>query len=168
MTAALVSAPRPGMSRLPGTPPGARAFWLLGVAITAAAGCSSDDPSRKETVPVTGQVFIDGQPAPAPINVMCHDVKGIDKEQPTVSQAMTDNQGRFEISTYETGDGIPPGEYVLTFEWGEISLVSMQYGGPDKLKGRYSDPQKSPFRFRVESDKPLDLGRLELVTKVAD
>jgi 5-hydroxyisourate hydrolase-like protein (transthyretin family) len=131
----------------------------------ALAGCGSEDTNRKETVQVTGQVFIDGQPATAPINVMCHDVKGLDNKQPTISQAMTDEQGRFEISTYETGDGIPPGDYVLTFEWGEVNLVSMQYGGPDKLKGRYSDPQKSTFRFHVESGTPLDLGKLELVSK---
>jgi 5-hydroxyisourate hydrolase-like protein (transthyretin family) len=164
MTAANLCARPTDMSRF-ANPPGVRGFWPLAVATAALAGCGSDDPSRKETVHVAGQVFIDGQPAPAPINVMCHDVKGLDKEHPTVSQAMTDNQGRFEISTYESGDGIPPGEYVLTFEWGAISLVSMQYGGPDKLEGRYSDPQKSPFRFQVESGKPLDLGRLELVSR---
>jgi hypothetical protein len=49
--------------------------------------------------------------------------------------------------------------------WGELNLFSMQYGGPDKLKGRYNDPKKSQIRCKVEKGKPADLGRIELSTK---
>lgn len=144
------------------------AAWLFAVPLLALSGCGSDEPYRKETVTVQGQVHVDGQPPDSPISVQCHDVNGLDQEHPTFSQAMTDTEGRFTISTYESGDGVPPGSYALTFEWGQLNLMSGQYGGPDKLKGRYSDPQTSPFRFQVESGEPLDLGRLELVTKEAD
>jgi len=126
--------------------------------------CGEKVPDRKETFPVTGEVYVDGQPA-AQLKVGCYDVNGIDSESPTVSSGMTDEQGKFEISTYASGDGVPEGEYVLTFLWGKLNLISKSYGGPDKLKGRYLDPQKSKHRFKVEAGKPTDLGRIELSTK---
>jgi hypothetical protein len=129
-------------------------------------GCGDDGPLRKETFPVSGQVVIDGQPPSSPVQIMCHPVGGMDQQQRTISQSVTGDEGRFSISTYETGDGAPAGEYVLTFEWGQMNLFSMQYGGPDKLNGRYADPKTSQIKFSVTPDGgPVDLGRIELKTK---
>lgn len=131
------------------------------------SGCSKkDEPFRKETIPVTGQILVDGQPPGSPIQIFCHDLNGMDQEHPSVSQANSDNDGRFAIATYETGDGVPPGEYALTFSWGEFNMVSMSFGGTDKLNRRYNDVGQSEVRFEVKAgDKPLDLGTLELTTK---
>ena len=126
--------------------------------------CSEQGPPRKETYPVTGEVYVDGQPA-AQLAVRCTDVKGIDKEAPTVSSAFTDETGKFEIATYEASDGVPEGEYVLTFEWGQWNTISGQYGGPDKLNGRYNNLETSENRFKVEKGKQTDLGRIELTTE---
>jgi len=126
--------------------------------------CGEKTPNRKPTFPVTGEVYVDGQPA-AQLQVTCHDVKGIDTADPTVSAALTDQHGKFAVSTYQSGDGVPEGEYVLTCVWGKFDLISKSYGGADKLKGRYSDPQKSAWRFRVEAGKPTDLGCIELSTR---
>lgn len=128
------------------------------------SGCGGDEPFRKETFPVTGQVFVDGKPASG-VKVTLYDVKGVDKEHPTFSSGMTDDEGKFEISTYEAADGVPVGEYVVTFEWGEMNMFTMQYGGPDKLKKRYNDPQKSQFRLTVKEGEPTDMGRIDLTTK---
>ena len=136
---------------------------LLIVALTICS-CSKQEGFRKETFPVTGEVSVDGKPAAA-LQVMLHDVKGFDKEHPTVSQAMTDEAGKFAISTYEQADGVPEGEYVLTFMWGKLNLFSMQYGGPDLLKDRYNDPKKSTHKVKVEKGKPTDLGKIELTTQ---
>jgi len=128
------------------------------------SSCGEKLPERKETFPVTGEVYVDGQPA-AQLQVTCHDVKGIDTAAPTVSSALTGPDGKFAISTYLSADGVPAGEYLLTFVWGRFDMLSKSYGGPDKLKGRYTDPQKSQHRIKVESGKPTDLGRIELSTK---
>ncbi len=125
--------------------------------------CKSRDPNWKETHPAKGEVYVDGQPAEF-LRVMCTNVNGIDKENPTVSSATTDKDGKFEISTYEKGDGLPEGEYVLTFMWGQLDRIS-GYGGPDKLKQKYLDPKKSEHKFTVVKGKPTDLGRIELKTK---
>ncbi len=126
--------------------------------------CSDKDPNWKETYPVTGEIYVDGAPA-AQLAVRCTDVNGLDKEQPTLSSAFTDEGGKFEISTYETGDGMPEGEYVLTFEWGQWNLVSGSYGGDDKLKGKYLDPKKSEHKFTVVEGEPTEIGRIDLKTK---
>jgi hypothetical protein len=89
----------------------------------------------------------------------------MDAAMPTVSSAFTGQDGGFSISTYESGDGVPAGDYVLTFMWGQKEAFSGGYGGPDKLSNRYTDPKKSPVRFTVEAGKPTDLGRIDLTTK---
>lgn len=126
--------------------------------------CSQKDPNRKATVPLTGEVYVDGKAANA-LEVTCHDVKGMDMKNPTVSQAYTKEDGKFAVSTYQQGDGVPEGEYVLTFVWGKMQPLGNTYGGPDKLKGRYKDPKESKVRVKVEKGKPADVGRVELTTK---
>jgi hypothetical protein len=137
---------------------------LMAACCLLLCSCGQEEAFRKETFPVTGEVYVDGEPA-AQLQVTCHDLAGIDKEHPTFSQAFTNESGRFEIATYEAADGVPEGEYVLTFMWGQLNLISGGYGGPDKLNGRYTDPGASQHRFKVEAGKPTNLGRIELTTK---
>lgn len=139
---------------------------LVGLLLWACliTSCGPKGPPRKETFPVTGEVVVDGQPA-ASVQVTLTDVNGMDKKMPTVSSAMTGEDGKFAISTYQQADGVPEGEYTVTFMWGKLNLFSMQYGGPDKLKDKYSDPKKSTFKIKVEKGKPADMGRVELTTK---
>ena len=127
-------------------------------------GCGEKGPPRKETYPVTGQVYVDGEPVEY-LAVTCHDTQGMDAVMPTTSSAFTAQDGTFSISTYESGDGIPEGEYVLTFMWGQMNRLSGAYGGPDKLKNRYTDPTRSEFRLSVEPGKRNDLGRIDLSTR---
>jgi hypothetical protein len=137
----------------------------LASAAVLLCSCSEErDPSWKETYPVTGEVYVDGQPVEG-LYVQLHPVAGVDTTNPTFSGAMTDKDGKFAISTYEEGDGVPAGEYTLTFMWGQLNLFSMQYGGPDKLNNKYNDPKTSSFRVSVANGEPTDLGRIELTTK---
>lgn len=134
------------------------------VSVVLIVGCAKRDANRKETYPVTGTVVVDGKPGDG-IQVVLNDVKGIDPNNPSISHTITDPDGKFAISTYEHGDGVPKGEYKLTFFWGAFNPLSMEYGGEDKLKNRYNDPATSTFKINVEKGKPLDLGKIELTTK---
>jgi hypothetical protein len=136
----------------------------LALSVLMAAGCKEDNGSRKETFPVTGVVLVDGQPA-SQVQVTLHDVKGMDAAQPTLTSGFTNDDGTFSLTTYEFGDGVPAGEYKVTFLWGQLNMVSMQYGGPDKLNDRYNNPDKTPFQVKVEKGKPADMGKIELTTK---
>lgn len=132
--------------------------------VTHLCGCSNNtDLGRKPTSPVTGEVYVDSQPA-AGVLVKFHDVKGFDTANPTESATMTDENGKFAVSTYDEGDGVPAGEYQVTFEWGELNKFTMQYSG-DKLKGKYADPKKSAHRITVTDGGANDMGRVELTTK---
>ncbi len=134
------------------------------ILLTITVGCSPQAPPRTPTYPVTGQVYVDGQPA-ADLAVFFTSDNGVDKDHPTFSTANTDAEGRFTVSTYETGDGIPEGTYAVTFLWGQMNLMTMSYGGPDKLDGRYSKPETSTFKVTVKKGQPADMGKLSLTTK---
>ena len=136
---------------------------LVSLCLLFSSCAQQEEPFRKETSPATGIVHVDGKPA-AVLQIMCHDVKGMDTEHPSVSAGMTDQEGKFTISTYESGDGMPPGDYVLTFLWGEMNRMKGGYGGPDKLNDRYSDPKTSEVKFTVVEGQPTDLGTIELTT----
>lgn len=142
--------------------------WVvLGIAAScclSSTSCTKTDPSRKETVPVRGEVYVDGQPG-AMVQVQCHPLEGMDLGQPTITQAVTGNDGKFQLATYEAEDGVPLGEYKLTFVWQDFSMISAGFSGPDKLKSRYADLDKSEIALTVEKGKPIDLGRIELSTK---
>ncbi len=124
-----------------------------------------EEQSKIPTYPLTGMVTVDGQVPDSAIAVKCHHVKGIDKNHPTTSSAFTDDSGKFQISTYITGDGIPEGEYIITFYWGRHDPLTMGYSGPDKLNGRYRNPEKSEIKITVKRGEKADLGLIKLTTK---
>jgi 5-hydroxyisourate hydrolase-like protein (transthyretin family) len=138
--------------------------WLLMMAATGfCAGCGQSGPDRVPTYPVVGKVLVDGEPVEM-LAIRCVRLSEADKENPTLSQAFTAADGSFKIGTYESKDGVPEGEYALTFQWGEWNLYSHSYGG-DKLNDRYSDPAKSEIKFEVVPGEPTDLKTIELTTK---
>lgn len=140
------------------------ALGLMMLGCVVLVGCGGGNEGRKTTYRISGTVQVDGKPANY-LAVRAHPVAGVDKGDPTYSSAFTDEEGKFVLSTYESGDGIPEGQYTLTFNWGEMNLLSMSYGGPDKLKERYDDPAKSEFKITVGPDQPEDIGVIELTTK---
>ncbi len=93
-----------------------------------------------------------------------HNVNGMDAENPTVSSSVSGEDGAFAISTFEEGDGVPAGDYVATFTWGKLNMISMSYEG-DRLKGRYADPKKSKIKVTVVEGEPTDMGKIELTSK---
>jgi len=49
--------------------------------------------------------------------------------------------------------------------WQEFNPLSMSFGGPDKLKGRYGDPEKTELKWTITESKMNDLGPISLTTK---
>lgn len=127
------------------------------------SGCSGRPSDWKETVPVTGVVYVDGKPAEG-VQVIFHPDGGMDKEQPTETKAMSDKEGNFAASTYELADGAPLGSYTLTIEWPKLNTISMTFDG-DQLGGKYAKVEKSEWKINVESGKPIDLGQIDLKSK---
>jgi hypothetical protein len=138
---------------------------LILCVVGLAFGCAGPKgPPRKTTARVTGKVTVDGQAPAQPVIITCHNSAGAGTETPTVPISESGPDGSFEVGTYEKGDGVPAGDYVLTFESREFKIAIGDSTSPDLLKGRYSDPKKSEVKFSVK-DKPVDLGEIKLTTK---
>jgi 5-hydroxyisourate hydrolase-like protein (transthyretin family) len=150
--------------------------FAVAIEVCWLAGCSRPKgPKLEPTFPVSGVVQIDGKPTAA-VHVFLFPADsapmGFDPRLGSPHSATTDADGKFKITTYNTGDGAPAGSYVLGFYWEGTPKV-VPFSNPDEPKldpvavrfnRKYGNPQKSEFKATVER-KSVDLGKLELTTK---
>src|SRR6516225_7107044 len=87
------------------------------LALVLAASMSSCSGGIKKCYPVKGQVLANGQPLAGAMIVFYPTAP----DSPTAS-GVTDGQGRFELSTYNTKDGAPVGDYDVTITWSQLGL----------------------------------------------
>jgi hypothetical protein len=133
-----------------------RALIPLLLALTA-TGCG-------QTNPVKGRVLLDGQPVAGATVTFLPDADG----QGRPASGTTDSDGYFQLMTYRSGDGAPPGTYRIV-----VSKTEAPAAPPDndhaskqraqdylaRHKGRksnkslipavYSDAAKTPLRCTV-------------------
>ena len=131
------------------------------------AGCSRPHrPPITDKVPLThvkGVVVVDGEPKSG-IHVQYVPQGEIaEKRERYLNRffLLTGSRGTFSLSTYQNGDGIPAGEYVLEFKWIEQQLS----GERDKFNGYYSNVRSPFMTINVEENHDLDLGEIELKTR---
>lgn len=139
---------------------------LLGIAVTI--GCGS---SRSSTYPVTGTVTYNGEPvegASVALSATEPETRG--------AVGITDADGRYELTTFEKGDGAMPGEFkVRVFKYDrepeepeELEAGEDPYKIEDMpddyepeeyaespppqhlLPKKYSNPSLTPLSFTVE------------------
>lgn len=139
---------------------------VLVVCALALSSCGETiDPGSKPVYPVKGTITVDGKPPGTPIQIGVHDKQGVDTKDPSVSSGLCNADGTFALNTYNAGDGVPKGDYTLTFVWKNFNPVSVSYSGEDKLKGKYDKVEDSPVKFQVDGTGPVDLGTIELTTE---
>lgn len=131
---------------------------LMLVLVSVCVGCGADY-GRLEPQPVFGQVVINGQPAVGCTVVFVPvdpEVKG--KVMPG---GKTKENGMFQLTSHETGDGAPVGEYGVTLSWEATTWPDMEAEmardrdavkpvGPDRLNQRFSSPEKSGIMITVK------------------
>lgn len=128
---------------------------LLAIAFALfAPGCGggSDWPV---CYPVTGKVLVDGQPA-VRASIAFHPLAPSADGKSYGASTFTDDQGAFRLTTFEAGDGAPPGDYRVTI----VANFAVQDGQdvpvPDLLGGRYSDAAASELKVTVrEGDNAI-------------
>jgi hypothetical protein len=123
-------------------------------------GCSS---AKKGPVchPVHGKVTAKGKPLAEAV-VVLHRIGG-DVEGNQKPMAVAKADGTFELTTFHSGDGAPPGEYAITVE-----LRALQAGGeepvrsgPNTLPPKFSKPETSRLKYTVVEGEnqipPIDI-----------
>ena len=135
---------------------GAPGFFLLALALSA-AGCGQSDPSLKPVYPVHGSLFVKGKPAKGAV-VMFHPLP-LEAGKPTAltSRGTASDDGSFRLTTYNTDDGAPEGEYAVTIYWprkrsgkGSEDADALDLP-PDQLGLRYIDPSTSAIRIQIKA-----------------
>ena len=87
--------------------------------LLAICGCGNNEHTlqRRVVYPASGSITAAGRPLPN-ASVVLHPVTSPDSDTPFfLPRGTTDEEGKFAISTYEKGDGAPPGTYEVTFSW---------------------------------------------------
>jgi hypothetical protein len=127
-------------------------------------GCgSSAEVTRVDVVPVSGKVLYRGQPA-AGAEVTLHATDGAPQLAPLHPHGVVQPDGSFQLSTYELNDGAPEGSFALTVHWPDESYQprtpeekeNFLMGGlkPDKLRGRFTNPQTSDLHVTIDAGQP--------------
>jgi hypothetical protein len=136
--------------------PFARAV-LCAILVLAYCGCSG----RKPVYPVAGRVVdAGGKPVPGATVIFCPIENLFDNANKPAGWA--DDEGNFSLTTYDQEDGAPAGEYVVTVELrtGSRSPKRPRQAPPDRLGGKFSDPNRSPLRATIikgENDVQVSL-----------
>ena len=89
---------------------------LLMVALPGCGGDDSGAENRPQTVPAGGTVTYKGQPVEGATVTFVPNVPFVPGETSDVKSAtaQTDAEGKFQLTTFEAGDGAVPGEYKVT------------------------------------------------------
>jgi hypothetical protein len=123
------------------------ALFLAGTLILS-VGCGKVDKNRVPVVPVDGTVSFDGKPL-AGAMIVLHPKNGGSNLAPA-PRAQVEKDGSFRFTTYEAGDGAPPGEYIATIAWYKlVNQAGDVKAGPNVLPPKYSNPKNSPWQIRV-------------------
>jgi hypothetical protein len=123
-----------------------------------------------DAIKLTGQIVVDGNP-PEKVGILALNESAVTQEvekrqaRETTTLALkgaVKADGTFFFSSYDQGDGLLAGNYVILF------FKATEPGNPDpkadKFNGIYNDPTTSKFKVTLEKGKPVDMGKIELTT----
>ena len=119
------------------------------------------ESQRQSVVPLSGTVTLDGKPSPDLMVRLVKDGEGAPDS--TSPKSVTDSSGRFEFTTYLSGDGVPPGKYAVLVE--QLTKAGTAgWSGPDQLKNRFNHVKEPAAALQVKSGEPQVDAKIDLVT----
>lgn len=128
------------------------------VSLILVAICAGCGESRPPKYLVTGRLRVNGEDAVGAMLTLYP--KDAGSRSNLAPSAMVRPDGSFSFGTSRANDGVPPGEYDLTFVWPiDPSLGAMS---PDRLEKVYASPQK-PLKSIIVGEEALDLSTLEVI-----
>lgn len=114
-------------------------------------GKAAKDVPQVPLHPVSGTVTLDGKPI-AGAKVVLHALQGASATDISPT-GVTDENGQFQVSTYQPLDGAAEGSYSVTVSWPEvISGGSEPEYGRERLPQRYQDSNQSGLVIAASED----------------
>jgi hypothetical protein len=141
--------------------------FILLVSLVGILGCG--DSGRVPVYPVRGKVTLDGQPAVA-ARVTFLPMDAAEEIADFHPGGKTDQEGIFQLRTYEKNDGAPEAEYAVLVEWLAPDRFTKAGETPEEweiLGDTYGDRENPQFRATVTSDENPPL-QFDLVTPDSD
>src|SRR5262245_47289206 len=126
---------------------------LVALSCLVPAGCGGRQ--RADRVPVfktAGKISFRNQPVDGAFLVLHPKAAPMaDVPRPT---AHVKADGSFEATTFDTADGAPAGEYVVTIEWHKLVKVGGEWTpGPNLLPPKYGNPATSDLVVKIAEGK---------------
>ncbi len=137
--------------------------------VVLVSGCGDVNPERVALHPVSGQILDGAQPAVGVQVVLYPQDAAQTNIHNLFPHGETDQNGRFDLSTYVAGDGAPTGDWTVTLTWPidridpKLKEQWLATGDslPDRLRGRYASPQASKLHVTITDEiatlDPIDL-----------
>jgi len=118
-------------------------------ALVVFSGCGSDRP---QTIPIRGRVTFEGGPPPAPGVLYFTSDDPAEGFPRRPASADFDVEGRFEVKSWDAGDGLVPGRYKVTVECWEVA--PMMGEGPPKsyVPEKYQSTATSDLEIEITRD----------------
>ena len=131
--------------------------WLAAASLLALAGCGSSQTSsdRLPVFPATGKIVFDGRPLTGAF-VVLHPKGSADAKSTPRPHAQAAADGSFTLTSYESNDGAPAGDYTLTVEYRAL----VKHGGdvtagPNVLPPKYSRAETSPVAVQIAAGRNI-------------
>jgi hypothetical protein len=123
--------------------------------LTAIMGCGKTEPERVAVFPAAGKVTFKGEPTVGAV-VTLHPKAPLEKVPTPRASVGTD--GSFKITTFNSADGAPEGEYVLTVSWYKpVKVGPDMTSGPNVIPAKYTNAQTSDIVVKIAAgDNTLD------------
>jgi hypothetical protein len=134
---------------------------LLVCAALLFVGCSQSGLKKKVCYPVRGELTVAGKPADGATVILQPKEANREEWSEGFPRATVGADGKFQVSTYGENDGAPAGDYIILVSWLVPNPANEEASGPDRLGGRYIEPDKSKLTATVEP-RPTELPPIRL------
>jgi hypothetical protein len=127
--------------------------WPLAALCAAlAVGCGKQNDGRAPLYPASGQVTVGGQPAAGAEVVFYGATSDLQGPGTIAPVGTTDENGRYQLSSYGVDDGAPAGKFNVTVHWPEPippGADEEMYQPKDRLKQKYLDPKSAGITMEI-------------------
>jgi len=121
--------------------------WTLFL-VPLVVGCSE---AKVPVVPVSGKITVNKE-VPVGAEIVLH-AKGHTLPEGVSPVGRVAEDGTFQVSIYEQGEGVPAGEYVATVQWFKVTQDAKgEVGATNVVPKKYGSAATSPLTVTVKNE----------------